>query len=315
MVLDGGNVMVERRLAQRVTVLSDDNDAVTIDLDANTHPPPPPHLRVAQREVQGHRRRLRRVRRLPHLPGSPHRHDPHPLPQRRHVQPALLLHRPSNTTRASTPASSTPTICSRKNSSYRVKPLVAARPPASARLGPVPWCSLEPCDRPLPSTLASRKTGNTSTPTPSKTAISFSRSWPTEATTSSAPSQREAATALTSRPRRFTLIRLRRLYLRDHALNEAEIACICLLAAFGCACVHHAGRRLRHHSGGSRPQPRRRVARGLLALRHSSRCRACNSADDCACGCPGCVVRRDGCSADATRYSLHLRPLHTSPSC
>jgi hypothetical protein len=38
-VIDEGNSMVERRLAQKVTVLSDDNDAVTIELDANTHLP------------------------------------------------------------------------------------------------------------------------------------------------------------------------------------------------------------------------------------------------------------------------------------
>ena len=38
-VISEGNTMVERRLADRVTVLSDNNDAVTIDLDAATHLP------------------------------------------------------------------------------------------------------------------------------------------------------------------------------------------------------------------------------------------------------------------------------------
>jgi hypothetical protein len=38
-VISEGNTMVERRLAEKVTVLSDNNDAVTIDLDATTHLP------------------------------------------------------------------------------------------------------------------------------------------------------------------------------------------------------------------------------------------------------------------------------------
>jgi hypothetical protein len=38
-VISEGNTMVERRLADKVTVLSDNNDAVTIDLDATTHLP------------------------------------------------------------------------------------------------------------------------------------------------------------------------------------------------------------------------------------------------------------------------------------
>ncbi len=38
-VVSEGNTMVERRLAEKVTVLSADNDAVTIDLDASTHLP------------------------------------------------------------------------------------------------------------------------------------------------------------------------------------------------------------------------------------------------------------------------------------
>ena len=39
MVVSEGTVMVVRRLADRVTVLSADNDAVTLDLDATTHLP------------------------------------------------------------------------------------------------------------------------------------------------------------------------------------------------------------------------------------------------------------------------------------
>jgi hypothetical protein len=39
MVVDEGTSMVERRLAEKVTVLSANNDAVTIDLDATTHLP------------------------------------------------------------------------------------------------------------------------------------------------------------------------------------------------------------------------------------------------------------------------------------
>jgi hypothetical protein len=39
MVIDEGDSMVERRLARKVSILSDDNDAVTIELDANTHLP------------------------------------------------------------------------------------------------------------------------------------------------------------------------------------------------------------------------------------------------------------------------------------
>jgi len=39
MVVAEGNTMVERRLTQRVTILSDNNDAVTLDLDATTHLP------------------------------------------------------------------------------------------------------------------------------------------------------------------------------------------------------------------------------------------------------------------------------------
>src|SRR5580704_15752667 len=39
MVVDGGSTMVERRLTERVTILSDNNDAVTVDIDAETHLP------------------------------------------------------------------------------------------------------------------------------------------------------------------------------------------------------------------------------------------------------------------------------------
>lgn len=39
MVLYGGTSMVERRMADKVTILGADNDAVTLDLDANTHLP------------------------------------------------------------------------------------------------------------------------------------------------------------------------------------------------------------------------------------------------------------------------------------
>jgi hypothetical protein len=38
-VLDVGSTMVERRLTERVTILSDNNDAVTLDIDAQTHLP------------------------------------------------------------------------------------------------------------------------------------------------------------------------------------------------------------------------------------------------------------------------------------
>ena len=38
-VIDEGSTMVERRLTERVTILSDNNDAVTIDIDAQTHVP------------------------------------------------------------------------------------------------------------------------------------------------------------------------------------------------------------------------------------------------------------------------------------
>jgi hypothetical protein len=39
MIIDEGTSMVERRLAHKVTVLAADNDAVTIEVDANTHLP------------------------------------------------------------------------------------------------------------------------------------------------------------------------------------------------------------------------------------------------------------------------------------
>jgi hypothetical protein len=39
MVVAGGSTMVERRLTERVTILSDNNDAVTLDIDATTHLP------------------------------------------------------------------------------------------------------------------------------------------------------------------------------------------------------------------------------------------------------------------------------------
>jgi hypothetical protein len=38
-VLDTGSTMVERRLTERVTILSDNNDAVTVDVDVATHLP------------------------------------------------------------------------------------------------------------------------------------------------------------------------------------------------------------------------------------------------------------------------------------
>jgi hypothetical protein len=39
MVVDEGNSMVERRLANKVSILSADNDAITLELDATTHLP------------------------------------------------------------------------------------------------------------------------------------------------------------------------------------------------------------------------------------------------------------------------------------
>ena len=39
MVVAEGSTMVERRLTERVTILSDNNDAVTVDIDAQTHLP------------------------------------------------------------------------------------------------------------------------------------------------------------------------------------------------------------------------------------------------------------------------------------
>jgi hypothetical protein len=39
MVVDEGSTMVERHLTERVTILSDNNDALTIDIDAETHLP------------------------------------------------------------------------------------------------------------------------------------------------------------------------------------------------------------------------------------------------------------------------------------
>jgi hypothetical protein len=39
MVIAEGTTMVERRMADKVTVLSPDNDAVTIELDSTTHLP------------------------------------------------------------------------------------------------------------------------------------------------------------------------------------------------------------------------------------------------------------------------------------
>ena len=39
MVIDSGSTMVERRLTERVTILSSNNDAVTLDIDAQTHLP------------------------------------------------------------------------------------------------------------------------------------------------------------------------------------------------------------------------------------------------------------------------------------
>ncbi|MGH9595306.1 MAG: hypothetical protein ACRD3K_00770, partial [Edaphobacter sp.] len=39
MVVDGGSTMVERRLTERVTILSANNDAITLDIDIATHLP------------------------------------------------------------------------------------------------------------------------------------------------------------------------------------------------------------------------------------------------------------------------------------
>ena len=39
MVVAGGSTMVERRLTERVSILSANNDAVTLDIDAQTHLP------------------------------------------------------------------------------------------------------------------------------------------------------------------------------------------------------------------------------------------------------------------------------------
>ena len=89
MILYEGTGLVERSLADKVTVLTADNDAVTLELDATSHLRPKLHLPVAQPPVQGLRRGSRDIRRLPHHPGLAHRPHPHPLPQRRYDQSTL----------------------------------------------------------------------------------------------------------------------------------------------------------------------------------------------------------------------------------
>ena len=89
-VIAEGTTMVERRLAEKVTVLSRQERRRHHRARCHHPPPPAPHLRVAQRAVQGPRRGRRRVRRLPHHSGPPHRPHPHPLPQRRHAHQRFL---------------------------------------------------------------------------------------------------------------------------------------------------------------------------------------------------------------------------------
>jgi len=70
MVVSEGTVMVVRRLADRVTVLTATNDAVTLDLDA-TRIFRAPHLRW-RNPSSTTTTRSPRLRRLPHHPGPAH---------------------------------------------------------------------------------------------------------------------------------------------------------------------------------------------------------------------------------------------------
>ena len=81
-VISEGTSMVARRLSEKVTVLTDNNDAVTIDLDATTHLPLRREFKWRNEEFKDWDKDVEEYGRLPHHPGPTHRHDPNPLPRR-----------------------------------------------------------------------------------------------------------------------------------------------------------------------------------------------------------------------------------------
>ena len=110
MVLYDGTSMVERRMADKVTILSANNDAVTIDLDATTHLPLRRTFQWRNTTFKDYDEDVEEYDDYHTVQGLPTALHHHPLPQRRHDQPALhhqgaVQHRPART------SCSIPTTC------------------------------------------------------------------------------------------------------------------------------------------------------------------------------------------------------------
>ena len=88
-VVAEGSTMVERRLTERVTVLSDNNDAVTVDIDAQTHLPRRRTFEWRNATFKDHDEDAEEYDDYHDVQGLPTALHHLPLPQRRHDQPDL----------------------------------------------------------------------------------------------------------------------------------------------------------------------------------------------------------------------------------
>ncbi len=88
-VLDEGSTMVERRLTERVSVLSADNDAVTLDIDSDTHLPRRRTFEWRNATFKDNDEDAEEYDDYHTIQGLPTAVHRHPLPQRRHEQPDL----------------------------------------------------------------------------------------------------------------------------------------------------------------------------------------------------------------------------------
>ena len=84
-----GQHMVERHLGEQVTLISPQNESITILMDVQTHLPLCSLLPVARPRLPRQEHRHRRVRRLPHHSGLPYSVHGH-APQERRPCPAIL---------------------------------------------------------------------------------------------------------------------------------------------------------------------------------------------------------------------------------
>ena len=84
-----GQHLAERHLAEQVTLISPQNEAITILMDEQTHLPLRAQLPVARPALPRQEHRRRGVRRLPHHRRLPYPVHHHALQERRNVPPVL----------------------------------------------------------------------------------------------------------------------------------------------------------------------------------------------------------------------------------